>query len=136
MRRRLAIVAPSALLCLIASAQMFLARAGDLSPWKGGGFGMFATLDHGAFRRLEVVAEGPDRSEELEIPPSLDALAARAATYPAHWLLRRLATQVAARERRHGRPITRVRIVVWNTTFDRVSLAASEHTLRSLDERP
>jgi hypothetical protein len=127
---------PSVLLVVVALTQISIARLDHLTPWKGGGFGMFATLDHGAFRRLEVVAEGPDRSEELEIPPSLDALAARAATYPAHWLLRRLATQVAARERRHGRPITRVRIVVWNTTFDRVSLAASEHTLRSLDERP
>ena len=37
-----------ALLLAIASAQMLLARTSDLSPWKGGGFGMFASVDETA----------------------------------------------------------------------------------------
>jgi len=30
---------------------------------EGGGFGMFATLDHGAYRGVDVVIDAPDRSE-------------------------------------------------------------------------
>ncbi len=127
---------PAMLLVIVALTQIGIARCDHLTPWKGGGFGMFASLDHGAFRGVDVMVEAPDRSEQLDLPPSLADPAARAANYPADWLLRRLASQVAARERRHGRPVTRVRIVVWGTTFDPMSLAASEHTLRVFDGRP
>src|SRR6476660_7863931 len=57
---------PAVLLALVACAQLVLARTGDLTPWKGGGFGMFSTLDHGAFRRVTVVLDAPDRSEAIE----------------------------------------------------------------------
>jgi hypothetical protein len=122
---------PATLLGVLAVAQIILALAGGLTPWKGGGFGMFSTLDHGAFRRLEVVLDAPDRSEGLEIPPSLEELAARGAAYPADWLLRQLAEGVVARERRYNRPVTRVKVSVWRTEFDPVYLTATEHPLRS-----
>ena len=50
--------APALLLALVAVCQIVLAKTADLTPWKGGGFGMFATLDHNAHRRLEVVVAG------------------------------------------------------------------------------
>ena len=40
-------------------------------PWKGGGFGMFSTLDHGGFRGVDVVVDAPGRSEQVEIAASL-----------------------------------------------------------------
>ena len=47
-RRRVAVglgaVAPL-LLVVVATAQLGLAHAYDLTPWKGGGFGMFSTID-------------------------------------------------------------------------------------------
>ena len=122
---------PASLLCVVAIAQIALAARGGLTPWKGGGFGMFSTLDHGAFRRVEVVVDGPERSEGLAIPPSLEELAARTAAYPADWLLRSLAESVVARERRYNRPVTRVTLSVWRTEFDPVHLTAIEHPLRS-----
>ena len=36
---------PVVLLLLISTAQIYFAKAKDLSPWKGGGFGMFSTID-------------------------------------------------------------------------------------------
>jgi hypothetical protein len=126
-----AIAIPPLLLVFVAGVQIVLARTAGLTPWKGGGFGMFSTLDHGAYRGVDVVIEAPDRSEAQEIPPSLQDLAARAATCPADWLLRRLAEGIAARERRYQRPVARIKLTVWHTEFDPATLAASERTLRA-----
>jgi hypothetical protein len=117
---------PAALLACVALAQIGLTRAVQLTAWKGGGFGMFSTLDHGAFRGVDIVVEGPDRSEALEVPPSLEELEARAVSCPSAWLLRQLAVAVAERERRHGRPVTVVKLSVWRTEFDRATLHATE----------
>ena len=119
-----------ALLVATAVVQIALARTTDLTAWKGGGFGMFSTLDHNAYRRLEVVAEGTERSEALEIPPSLETDAARAAAFPAEWMLRSLAEGVTAREQRYRRSVSQVTITVWRTDFDRTTLRASERPLR------
>ena len=122
---------PSVLLVVVAVCQIGLAKTTGLTAWKGGGFGMFSTLDHGAYRGVDVVIEAPDRSEAQDIPPSLEELAARSATYPSDWLLRRLAEGIVARERRYERPVTTVRLTVWQTVFDPVTLAASERPLRA-----
>lgn len=53
-------IAP-ALLCLIAIVQFGFAHLASLSPWKGGGFGMFSTVDSPGARFLRIrllTAEG------------------------------------------------------------------------------
>ena len=127
----LARLLPSVLLVVVAGTQIVLARTAGMTPWKGGGFGMFSTLDHGAYRGVEAVIEGPNRSEALEIPPSLEELAARAATCPTDWLLRQLAERIVSRERRYERSVSRVTLTAWRTEFDRVTLRANERTLRT-----
>ena len=122
---------PTTLLIAVAIGQVVLVRAFDLTPWKGGGFGMFATLDHAAFRRVDIVVDAPGRSEALEIPPSLEVDVARAASFPVPWLLARLAEGVAARERRNGRAVGRVTLTVWRTAFDRITLRATDQPLRT-----
>lgn len=124
---------PAVLLVLVAVIQIGLARTKYLTPWKGGGFGMFASLDHGAFRGVDIVVDGPERSEVLEIPPSLDELSARVANMPADWLLRRLGEGVVGRERRYQRAVDKVTITVWRTRFDPVTLQAEEQTLRTFE---
>jgi hypothetical protein len=124
---------PLVLLIAVAAVQIVLARTVDLTAWKGGGFGMFSTLDHGAYRRVEIVVDAPDRSEALDIPQSLEVRAARAALCPTQWLLRRLAEGVVARERRNARPVAHVTVKVWRTTFDRATLHASEQPLRTFE---
>ncbi len=121
---------PSLILTVVAISQIALTRTVALTPWKGGGFGMFSTLDHGAFRGVDVVVEAADRSEAQEIPPSLEEMAARAATCPSEWLLRRLAEGVVARERRYERPVTTVKLTVWRTDFNSATLHATEKTSR------
>ncbi len=115
---------------------MTLSGVVHLTPWKGGGFGMFSTLDHAPFRGVDIVVEGPERSEAIEIPGSLEVIAARAVSCPSDWLLRKLGAAVVARERRHDRPVSRVRLTVWGTHHDPVTLAASERTIRSFVYEP
>jgi len=125
------VVVPPVLLVVVAVCQIGLAKASGLTAWKGGGFGMFSTLDHGAYRGIDVVIEATDRSEAQNIPPSLEEIAARAAAYPSDWLLRRLAEGIVARERRYDRAVTVVKLRVWRTEFDHETLAATERTLRA-----
>ena len=62
---------PAALLAAVSVVQIVLAATLHLSAWKGGGFGMFSTLDHGGFRGVDVVVDAPGRSEQVEIAASL-----------------------------------------------------------------
>jgi hypothetical protein len=122
---------PAMTLITVALTQVLLARTDALSPWKGGGFGMFATTDGTAFRHVRLFVEGPDRSEELKISPSLEDAASRASLHPSERLLTELAEAVVRRERRHGRSVHTVRIEVWRVDFDGEPLKATERRLRS-----
>ena len=126
------VMIPSAVMIAVASVQIVLTQSANLTPWKGGGFGMFSTLDHAAFRGVDIVVEAPGRSEALEIPPSLQVLAIRAVSFPSEALLVRLGHAIAARERRHSRPVTNVKLTVWRTDFSSATLQATERTLRTI----
>jgi hypothetical protein len=121
---------PAVLLIVVAIAQIVLAKTSDLSPWKGGGFGMFATTDGTANRRLRIFVEAPDRSEELDIAPSQEQLAARARLFPSDSKLLDLAKAVAKREQRYGRPVTTVTLEVWRSDFNE-HLEATDRELRT-----
>jgi hypothetical protein len=101
--RTLATASPAILLTVVALAQMVMARTADLSPWKGGGFGMFASADGLPFRSVRLYVTATDRSEETPVPLSLDDLAQRAATLSARRAMERLGFAAIAREQRQGR---------------------------------
>ena len=121
MSRRAAIALPTVLLLVVASTQMMLARTALLSPWKGGGFGMFASVDGMPFRWARMYVTAPERSEELAVPASLEDQAHRVVTWPHPAAVRGLARAVMARERRYGRPIGTVRIEIWRADISRSS---------------
>ena len=121
---------PVGLLVLVAGAQVALARSAALSPWKGGGFGMFSTTDDAARRRVRVFVSAPERSEEITIAPSLQDAARRAAVLPADYALSRLAKGVVARERRYSRPVESVRIEAWRIDYAPDTLAATSRLIR------
>ena len=123
---------PAALLLVVASTQMFLARTEALSAWKGGGFGMFASLDEARFRHVRVFVDAPGRSEETDVGGSMADVAERAATLPSRAWLERTARAAVTRERRHDRPVKRVRVEVWRDSFHPVSLRATRERLRTL----
>jgi len=131
MLRRLAIGGPAVLLLVVASAQMLLARTSDLSPWKGGGFGMFASVDGSPFRWARIYVFAAERSEEIAIPPSLDDQAQRVATWPHRRALEALARSVIARERRRQQPVETVRVEIWRADVS-PDLDVSETLIRQM----
>ena len=121
---------PAALLVLVGLHQIWLTRTELLSPWKGGGFGMFSSTELSSTRYVRVYLTAPERSEELLIPESLQDAAQRAALLPSDRMLQRLAKAVVEREIRKGRPIAAVRIEVWRTGFEKASLAPLDWRIR------
>ena len=116
-RQNVAVALPAALLVTIACCQIALTRTSSLSPWKGGGFGMFASLDGMGFRSVRLFVEAPSRSEELAVPDSLAGDAMKVAALPTERALRSFAGRVLERERQRQRPADSVRVEVWRTSF-------------------
>jgi hypothetical protein len=130
---------PAIVLFGVAIAQIVLAKTVDLSPWKGGGFGMFATIDGTAFRHMRIIVDAPGRSEELDIAPSQEIISARSALFPSELFLLKTAKAVTAREKRYGRPVSSVTIQVWRADFNE-HLEGTDRRLRTftwhVDEQP
>jgi hypothetical protein len=124
---------PVLTLIAVAVVQVILTRTAGLSPWKGGGFGMFATTDGVAFRQVRIIVDAPGRSEQLAVTPSLQTVADRAALMPSDRLLTQLAQAVEARERRRGRPVATIRIEISRVEFEGDVLTGSERHLRTFD---
>ena len=59
------------LLIVMALRQLILAQTMGLSPWKGGGFGMFASLDKSQSRLLVIQGITPTRTKIQIEPKSL-----------------------------------------------------------------
>ena len=84
------------ILCGIALVQFVLAHTVDLSPWKGGGFGMFSTVDTPAMRFISASGldeEGRDiRVDAFELMSESDRL--RWQSWPEPGVLERLAERM------------------------------------------
>ncbi len=123
---------PAALLLLLAAHQGWRVHQQGLTPWKGGGFGMFATSDGGHTRRLQLLgvdAEG--RSHALELPAPLRGAAGRARSLPSDARLRQLARRAAPLV---SGPWVALRVEVWRTRFDPVSLTPRFERLRAWEQ--
>src|SRR5262245_11829423 len=111
-------IIPASLLIVVACVQIYLARNANLTPWKGGGFGMFSTTDGNANRYLRVYVSGPQRSEELQLKPSMEDLATRAQMYPGNSQLEKLAKAILQDQQKKNLPADSVRIEVWRIQYD------------------
>jgi hypothetical protein len=121
---------PAVVLTIVACGQVVLARLEGLSPWKGGGFGMFSTTDDAGRRDVRIFVTAPGRSEELAIPPSLQEAARRAAIHPSDRQLARLARRVVERERRAARDVSEVRLECSRIAYAAGTLSASTVPIR------
>jgi len=85
-----------ALLSALAIAQLIMGTQFDLSPWKGGGFGMFSTVDSPAGRMVRVYLD----TGETEIPTRLPGWVMRrdgfTRSFPTEFRLRGLVDDLAA----------------------------------------
>lgn len=120
---------PVALLLGVAASHAALVRCCSLSPWLGGGFGMFSTVDA---RAVRVLQEGLGGERALALPRALEDEADRAAMLPTDARLRALA-QALGRQPEHGG--AGLRVEAWATSFD-PSLEPAPRLLRSLRVGP
>lgn len=123
---------PSLLLLIVATNQLRLVSTAALSPWWGGGFGMFATTDAWATRRLHVFAIRPGVRRELAIPRSLRPKVERVLTLPSVAQLQAFAYEFADVPTPDEGPLAAIELQVWATKFDPDSLAPSSAPIRSI----
>ena len=83
------------LLCSIACLQIFLAMTKSLSPWKGGGFGMFSTVDSPDARFLRIYLINGNEETAVPLPDSLKIFGREVQTIPSAALTSDLATRLA-----------------------------------------
>jgi hypothetical protein len=91
----LASLAP-ALLCCVALLQFVLTKTSALSPWKGGGFGMFSTVDSPAARFLRITLLTDDGGIRALNPSELRTLELQLRTMPTRSRATELADKLAA----------------------------------------
>lgn len=127
--RRLLPFVPPALLCLVASVQVYLVKAQDLTPWKGGGFGMFSSNDDG-FRRVEVWVEEPQGEREIDV--SRDLRVSRVGAHPTEARLTSLARRIGEVQRSRGADVRRVRLAVWRRDYARGTMEPGEVLVRNV----
>jgi hypothetical protein len=109
-----AFVAP-ALLVLTALLQIPMARVGTLNPAKGGGFGLFSTVDKLENRIVLAYLETPAGDRPVAI--AFDEGVQRVASFPTERGIERLARALSA----SGTPppdATGLRLEVWKRAFD------------------
>jgi len=130
---------PALLLVAVALHQIFLARTEALSPWSGGGFGMFSTTDGWGARHLHAFALRPGLRRELELPEELIDPVRRALALPTEPRLRALAGTLATLPTPDQGPLEAIEIQVFARRYDPVTLAPSGELLRGVvvrfDER-
>lgn len=85
---------PSAVLVAVALTQMVRAHQIDQSPWKGGGFGMFATVDAPGARILRCRVLTATGEEAADLPDRLARRAAITRVAPSEANLRILAEEL------------------------------------------
>ena len=122
-------LAPGALV-VIALHQIALAQLADLSPWKGGGYGMFSTTDHGGARFLRVYALDAGGERRVPLPPELVNRSYRVRDLPSPRGLRRLAREIAAAAPESVAGSASLRLEVWRTVHDPITLEPRRAVLR------
>lgn len=127
---------PCIILLLVAGVQIYLALASNLTPWKGGGFGMFSTTDHSPHRYVRIFVEALEMTNEVEPAQELTKLVERVKSFPGEPLLTILARQIQKQHRDAGIPVESVRIEVWRVEYRKGDLAAKSKNLRKFTYIP
>lgn len=128
---RLRSVLPALLLTVVAANQIRQTFSNNLTPWKGGGFGMFSTLDASTRRAAQIrVSVDGQPTRVIETSAELQAPLLRALTLPTDTHLKALAEAVIAAERAKGRAVDLVQIECWRTRYALGTLIPSQELLR------
>jgi len=127
---RLAPLVPGLLLIFVALNQLHLARTQDLDPWKGGGFGMFATSQT---RHTHVFAIESGGEREVDLPRSLDDLEDRLRVLPTEGRLDEFGRELAETLSATYPDLQAVRVELWTTSYDVEDLTPATVRIRDVE---
>ncbi len=122
-----------ALLLAVAANQIWLSFRADLTPWCGGGFGMFSTVDGRFARHLHAFALSPSLRVELAIPVELRESALAAVALPSESRLRAFARELEPYAASDFEAPDTIRIEVFTRRVDPGTLAPRGVLLRALE---
>jgi hypothetical protein len=109
---------PACVLVLVAANQHRLAHTEDISPWSGGGFGMFSSTDAPNNRHLHAFVQNEGIRREVAIPAELEVAVRRATTLPTRRRLERLGEQLASLESDGRIRWDEIELQVWALTYE------------------
>jgi hypothetical protein len=115
------------LLC-VALNQAYLVFTEGLSPWSGGGFGMFSTTDAVTDRHLHIYETSPALRRELAVPAALEDDIGRALALPNERQLQTLAELL--REQLAVPSSSGLEIQVWSRQYAPGNLTPKSRLLR------
>jgi hypothetical protein len=124
---------PPIVLVAVAFSQIWLAHTEHLSPWLGGGFGMFSSQDVGGTRHLHAFALHAGVRRELELPEGLRHEISRALALPTPERLRALADQFGVQDDPDFGVAQALELQVFATRFDPITLEPSGVLLRTIE---
>jgi len=108
----------------------------NLSPWLGGGYGMFSTTDYGPSRYIMVYGlEDNIIKEQIEIPESFSNVARKLRSLPNINNLQELALEMENYLRLSQYGFPHFRIEVWSTRYHKKTLIPSFYLLNKLDHK-
>jgi len=122
---------PTLLLVVIAVSQLLLANFFNLSPWLGGGYGMFSTTDVGSNRHIHIYAKSEGIIKELIYPKELSDLALRTKSFPTDRNLNKFTRTIAQIE--DDRSINSIEVQVWKSQYKSKTLHPSSKMLKSVE---
>jgi len=122
---------PTIVLVAIAINQLILANFFNLSPWLGGGYGMFSTTDVGSNRHIHIYAKSEGIKKELIYPRDLKDIVIRTKSFPTDTNLRRLARRISEIE--DDSSINSIEVQVWKSHYKSKTLYPSSKILRSYE---
>lgn len=117
MPKRFVILVPPLLLVVVALNQFRLFATESLSPWSGGGFGMFASTDSPGSRHLHVYVHNEGARKEISFPAALETQLLRATTLPSRYRLEQLAREVVIAESGSAFRWDEIVVEVWATRY-------------------
>jgi len=122
---------PTLLLIAIAVNQLILANFFSLSPWLGGGYGMFSTTDVGSNRHIHIYAKSEGILKELIYPRDLKDIVIRTKSFPTDTNLRRLARRISEIE--DDSALKSIEVQVWKSQYKSKTLHPSSKMLKSVE---
>ena len=87
MKKQIVYLFVPSLMFFIAMTQIVVSHRTYLTPWKGGGFGMFSTVESSGVRFIKVYLTIDDEQVAVPLPDTYDRYKIELQTFPREWLL-------------------------------------------------